>query len=223
MEFNLSKFKNNKELIYFYIPVYAIIIASSYVLIKMYLISRKLKNIFNQKFQNSNTMASFDEAQRIVSQIEGGYQNMKNDPGNWTGGKVGVGKLVGTKYGISAPTLMRFLGRDITEQDMRNLDYETAKQIYKQNYWDKIGGDRLNNQSIANLIYQTAVHFGVNGALNLIKRATGVNYSPEYVNSLSEQQKRDYFNKIKDELVRVYSKSQWAAGFLRRLNYFNFA
>ena len=222
MNFNLSKFKKNNDFFYFYLPLYIIIIAGSYVIIKMYLIRKKLKELLNQNYQKSNKMASFEEAQKIVAKIEGGYQNMKNDPGNWTGGKVGVGKLVGTKYGISAPTLKNYLGREITEQDMRNLDYETAKIIYKKNYWDKIRGDQLKNQSIANLIYQTAVHFGVNGALNLIKRATGVNYTPEYVNSLNEQQQKEYFEKIKNELIRVYSKSRWAEGFLRRLKYFDF-
>jgi hypothetical protein len=33
---------------------------------------------------------------------EGGYSNDPDDPGNWTGGKVGVGRLLGTKFGIAA-------------------------------------------------------------------------------------------------------------------------
>ena len=33
---------------------------------------------------------------------EGGYSANPKDPGNWTGGKVGVGKLLGTKSGIAA-------------------------------------------------------------------------------------------------------------------------
>ena len=33
---------------------------------------------------------------------EGGFTNDPNDRGNWTSGKIGVGELKGTKYGISA-------------------------------------------------------------------------------------------------------------------------
>ncbi len=33
---------------------------------------------------------------------EGGLSLDPKDPGNWTGGKVGLGKLLGTKYGIAA-------------------------------------------------------------------------------------------------------------------------
>ena len=33
---------------------------------------------------------------------EGGYSSNPKDPGNWTGGKVGAGKLLGTQKGIAA-------------------------------------------------------------------------------------------------------------------------
>ena len=33
---------------------------------------------------------------------EGGLSLDRRDTGNWTGGKVGLGRLVGTKYGIAA-------------------------------------------------------------------------------------------------------------------------
>lgn len=64
---------------------------------------------------------------RVVSH-EGGYTDDKDDPGNWTGGKVGVGELKGSKYGISAASYPHL--------DIRKLSWEKAKEIYWQWYRD---------------------------------------------------------------------------------------
>ena|SRR3990172_2008728 len=91
-------------------------------------------------------MANFDIAQGLVKISEGGFQKNPNDNGNWTRGKKGVGVLIGTNWGISAPTLGRYYGRVATEAEMRNLSYETAYEIYKKYYWGIIKGDLINNQ-----------------------------------------------------------------------------
>ncbi|GAB6968451.1 hypothetical protein JCM25156A_24890 [Komagataeibacter kakiaceti JCM 25156] len=41
---------------------------------------------------------------------EGLYQCRRDDAGNWTGGVVGHGHLVGTMRGISALTMVRWMG-----------------------------------------------------------------------------------------------------------------
>lgn len=69
----------------------------------------------------------FDIAVSFTMFQEGGYQNNREDPGNWTGGEVGSGQLKGTKYGISAasyPTI-----------DIVNLTESQAKNIYYRDYW----------------------------------------------------------------------------------------
>lgn len=62
---------------------------------------------------------------------EGGYQNHAEDAKGNTNSR---GELVGTNYGISAPTYEKFLGRPPTEQDMRNITPDVAKSIYAQDY-----------------------------------------------------------------------------------------
>jgi lysozyme family protein len=47
-------------------------------------------------------MSHFDKAMLPLIEHEGGFQNDPDDSGNWTGGKVGVGELKGTKWGICA-------------------------------------------------------------------------------------------------------------------------
>jgi lysozyme family protein len=63
----------------------------------------------------------------------GGWTINPNDPGNWTGGKKGVGSLKGTKYGIAANTYPKL--------DIRNLTRAEADAIYIRDYWPKAWGD----------------------------------------------------------------------------------
>lgn len=115
-------------------------------------------------------MADFEIAHKRVAIFEGGYQCMPQDNGNWTGGKKNVGKLIGTKYGISAPVLKEYLGKEPTSFDMLNLSVETSHKIYKKNYWDKVWGDKIESQNIANQIYDNAVNAGVGEAIRQICR-----------------------------------------------------
>ncbi len=57
------------------------------------------------------------------------------DPGNWTGGKCGVGYLRGTKYGVSAAAH--------PELNIRELSINAAADIFKRDYWDEVAGDGL--------------------------------------------------------------------------------
>lgn len=63
----------------------------------------------------------------------GGWTLNRNDPGNWTGGKVGAGELRGTKFGIAANTYPTL--------DIRNLTREQADAIYIRDYWPKAWGN----------------------------------------------------------------------------------
>lgn len=64
---------------------------------------------------------------------DGGWTINPNDPGNWTGGRKGVGQLKGTKYGIAANTY--------PDLDIKNLTREAADIIYVRDYWPKAWGD----------------------------------------------------------------------------------
>lgn len=97
----------------------------------------------------------FDKAFKIVVGEEGGFQNDRADRGNWTGGAVGAGKLVGTKYGISAASYPKL--------NIANLTLDQAKDIYHQNYWQKISGDILP-WGVALAVFDAAINEGVTQA-----------------------------------------------------------
>ena len=80
------------------------------------------------------------------------------------GGK--LHKVVGdsggeTKYGISKKAYPNL--------DIGKLDEVVAKQIYKNDYWDKVKGDLIQSQQIAEEIFDCAVNMGVKSAVKLLQ------------------------------------------------------
>lgn len=80
------------------------------------------------------------------------YQDWADDAGNYNSGKVGVGPLVGTNRSISAMALSSWRGYPVTKEEMMALTLEEAKAIMKAKFWDKIRGDEIKSQLIAEFI-----------------------------------------------------------------------
>jgi lysozyme family protein len=110
-------------------------------------------------------MTNFDRAFKMIVGEEGVYSNDPEDNGNWTGGKKGYGLLKGTKYGISAKTYPRL--------DIENLSLDQAKEIAKNDYWDKIKGDQLPF-TWGLLMFDSAYNQGPTTAIRLAQDACGV-------------------------------------------------
>lgn len=116
-------------------------------------------------------MANFYTYLPLLQQVEGGFQKLSNDSGNYNS----LGQLVGTNYGIAAPTYEAWIGYPPTEADIRNMDKTEAIEIYKQQYWRPMKADSFINQSVANIIVDHAVNAGVRTAGKLLQRV--LNYS----------------------------------------------
>jgi lysozyme family protein len=106
---------------------------------------------------------NFDQAfARLVDpQHEGGFQNAHDDRGNWTGGEVGKGRLLGTKYGISA---MTYPGEDI-----ENLTLERAKELYRRDFWGPAGCDAVPD-ALKFDVFDMAVNSGQGNACARCRR-----------------------------------------------------
>lgn len=100
-------------------------------------------------------MASFDKAIINTFKAEGGFQQDPHDNANYVNGV-----LIGTNRGISAQGYYAYYKKVPTVNDIKNLTVEQAKQIFKGNYWDKIAGDFINNQSVAELMFQFIIGSG---------------------------------------------------------------
>lgn len=100
-----------------------------------------------------------------IFEHEGGFTRDRNDPGNWTGGKVGLGVLKGTKYGIAANTYGHL--------DIENLTPDDAAGIYVKDYLLPLRADRYG-PALAYQMFDTAINSGVGRAALLLQEALGV-------------------------------------------------
>jgi lysozyme family protein len=110
-------------------------------------------------------MTTFDQAFGRLVNHEGGFTDNPRDRGNWTSGKVGVGQLKGTKYGVSAMTYPHL--------DIASLTLEDAKRLYRRDFWGPAACDLVPSGMRFDL-FDTAVNSGPGMALRLLQRACGV-------------------------------------------------
>lgn len=96
---------------------------------------------------------------------EKGYSSNPADPGNWTGGKVGKGKLLGTKFGIAANTY--------PDLDIKNLTIQDATEIYIRDFLKPLKAETYHD-GVAYQLLDLAAHSGVVRAKRLLQRALHV-------------------------------------------------
>lgn len=186
--------------------------------------------------------ASFERAQHLVKMAEAGYSSDRNDTGNWINVPGGGQRFIGTNHGISAPVLAQYfkdkgINRLISKQDMMDLDYETALEIYKKDYWNAARLSNFKSQSIANVLYDECVNQGVGAALSDAKKSmenmghetdeigSWKEFHKELtpkVNKMSSKEKKELFNQIKTERLERYEGADtWeehGEGWQNRLN-----
>lgn len=143
---------------------------------------------------------TFDEAFRRLIGHEGGYSTDKRDAGNWTGGKVGVGTLKGTKYGIAANTYPNL--------DIKNLTIAQAKEIYKKDWWDKLGGNGLHS-AITFQLWDFAINAGKKRAVMELQQAVGVTadgvIGPKTMEAVNAQDLNDVILTLTAERLKFYT------------------
>ena len=132
------------------------------------------------------------EALVTVFGHEGGYQNSKQDGGNWTSKIAGVGQMCGgTKYGIAcayAPGV-----------DIKNLTKEQAAKIYMNRECKEIRMSELNGQTIPTLLLDLAVNMGSEMAVKLLGTS---------INLLSDKDQQIKFDDVMtDEMVAWFNKN----------------
>lgn len=76
-----------------------------------------------------------------------------------------------TKFGITKRTLENFLDRKLTDDDVRNLELDTAKKIYKEYYWDQLNCGKLSDIGTAICIFTSSVLYGTYGAASMAQKA----------------------------------------------------
>ena len=109
----------------------------------------------------------FDAGFAFTIQHEGRDSTDPDDPGNWTGGLVGVGEFKGTRYGISAAAFPHI--------DIQTLTLPLVRDLHFIHYWVPSGAGRFADYApdLSCRLYDLAVNCGVYGATKMLQR--GVN------------------------------------------------
>lgn len=153
------------------------------------------------------------------------YQKDPNDRGNYYNGV-----LVGTNRSISAPAYADYLGRPVTEADMRAITENTARDFYKSQVWDKIRGSEIKFQKIANLIADSKSSGGgraaAQRALNNLGENVKVdsNFGNLTISALNRQIEKNaakVYNEIRKEVIKHYEgtgQTRYIQGWIDALN-----
>ena len=104
--------------------------------------------------------SNFDKCLEMLLEHEGGYVNDPMDNGGMT--NLGVTKRVYDDW----------IGRESTEQEMRDLTPDDVAPIYKKNYWDRVKGDQLPS-GLDWCAFDWAVNSGSGRPAKAIQRAVG--------------------------------------------------
>jgi len=168
-----------------------------------------------EKFNSSTSSSGFKNAVQIVLGLEGGfseYNPSTKDPR--------------TNKGITQPEFDEFIRKNnLQSKDVKDITTDEAIEIYKQEYWDKIQGDKLDarNPKLAIVIFDSAVNNGIGGANGIIKsivKTDGNRFDDKMIEDIIEADKlNDLFSNVinkrhqkykdiiaKDPVMDVYGK-----------------
>ncbi len=130
-------------------------------------------------------MAKFDiEFDKLIF-IEGGYVNDKDDAGGET--YLGISRKSNKKW-ISWKIIDEEKKKglnNITSRLKKNMAItNSAKLLYKQNYWDTLELDDIPSQDIAHQLFDTCVNCGKTTAIRIAQQIIGMTITGKWSDEL---------------------------------------
>lgn len=166
-------------------------------------------------------MAKFDKYAPKLIRLEGGYSWHPEDKGG------------ATCQGVTIAVYRDYYGQDKTAEDLKNISYKEWCHIMKDGYWDKCKADKIDNQSLAELIADWCVNSGL-GIIRKVQEIVGcksdgivgtitlslINSSDpkELFERIWNARHQHYINIVK----RSPSQKVFMNGWMNRLNSFKF-
>lgn len=173
-------------------------------------------------------MALYSDPIGLILKHEGGYSNHAADKGG------------PTNFGVTQATYSRWLGREATIDDVKNMTEEEAREIYESMYFT---GPRIHTlpEPPQTLILDMSINHGPRNAIRMLQRTINLaEFGPCDVDGVMGPQTRrlaeraanamgNYFqNAVVEERIKFYhkivennpSQEVFLRGWLRRANSF---
>ena len=169
-------------------------------------------------------MANVELLEPFIKKWEGGWSDHPAD----RGGKTMCGVTLATWQ-----VYCRNHGRVGTAENLREITQEEWREILKTMYWDRIQGDRINSQSVANIWCDWVWASGSYGITNVQRilggKVDGI-VGMKTLNAANRQKPKELFLAIQRERVafvdRVIKadteKAVFRNGWLNRINDFTY-
>ena len=171
-------------------------------------------------------MANYKELIPFVLHWEGGFVNDKTDRGGAT--MKGVTLKTYTAYrvrkGMCEPTI----------DDLKNISDSEWGDIFKKQYWDRCKADRIQSQSVANMIVDWAYNSGIGNVIPCVQRVLGLKddglVGDKTLSAINSGSAYELFGLIKAARVTYYKRivdnhpeqGKYYAGWINRTNSLKF-
>lgn len=140
-------------------------------------------------------MADFEKALALTLKSEGGYVDDPDDPGGET--YKGIARSRNPKWeGWVEIDILKTKPNFPKNLDVSSILQEMVKDLYKVNYWHKIKGDDIEDQDIAESIFDFAVNAGPRTSSKLAQITVGAKpdgvIGPKTLAKINSDEKRAF-------------------------------
>ena len=165
-------------------------------------------------------LSNWDKSFDMVIAHEGGFTNDERDPGN----KLPDGRKGSTMLGCTQANWEKYIGHQVTQDDMKALKKEDVKPLYKRDYWDAVKGDNLP-AGVDYAVFDFAINAGSSAARKMIQKALGVTadgaIGPATMKAIQEADALDLLDKFSHSKEAFYKSlptfQTYGKGWLKRV------
>jgi len=138
---------------------------------------------------------NFDKCLEMLLHHEGGFVNHPRDPGGMT------------NFGVTRMVYEKWVGRKMSEQDMKDLTPADVAPIYKNEYWKRCKCDDLPS-GVDWCVFDWAVNSGVGRSAKALQGIIGATQDggigPMTLKLIAEHEPRELIEKMHDKRQGFY-------------------
>lgn len=157
--------------------------------------------------QSEMPNSNFNDLVGKILEAEGGFVNDPDDRGCATNR--------GICWDTWTQTAESILGKDPTLENLKDLTEGEAARIYKQEYWDKMNLDSIEDKSLQHIIFDGGVNHGIRTSARMVQKSINAlggqvkvdgSLGPKTAEAVNKLDPEALFNQIKERRYAHYDK-----------------